>query len=111
MDYTAERVPKGKRAVVVRSYMALHQGMSLVALTNAILDEPMPRRFHADPMVKAAELLLQERIPRDAPLSGRRSRPAPRPPSIARGPLMSRRLTTANTPRRGLTCSRIHNIM
>ena len=42
--------------------------MSLVALANALLDEPMPRRFHAEPMVRAAELLLQERVPRDAPL-------------------------------------------
>ena len=39
--------------------------MSLVALANALLDEPMPRRFHAEPMVRAADLLLQERIPRD----------------------------------------------
>ena len=43
--------------------MAHHQGMSLVALANALLDEPMPRRFHAEPMVRAVELLLQERVP------------------------------------------------
>ncbi|MHC5544453.1 glucoamylase family protein, partial [Singulisphaera rosea] len=30
VDYTATRVPKGKRAGIVRSYMAHHQGMSLV---------------------------------------------------------------------------------
>ena len=57
--------------------------MSLVALTNAVLDDPMPRRFHAEPMVRAVELLLQERMPRDAPLvepseDGRRPRPRPR---------------------------------
>ena len=57
VDFTRERVPKGKRSVVVRSYMAHHHGMSLVALANALLDEPMPRRFHAEPMVRAAELL------------------------------------------------------
>ena len=42
IDYTPERLPKGKRSVVVRSYMAHHQGMSLVALANALLDEPCP---------------------------------------------------------------------
>ena len=48
IDYTPERLPKGKRSVVVRSYMAHHQGMSLVALTNALLadvdDPPVPGR-------------------------------------------------------------------
>ncbi len=52
IDYTAERLPKGERRVVVRSYMAHHQGMSLVALANAILNDLMPRRFHAEPMVR-----------------------------------------------------------
>ncbi len=68
VDFTPERVPKGKRSVVVREYMAHHHGMSLVALANALLDEPMPRRFHAEPMIRAVDLLLQERVPRDAPI-------------------------------------------
>ena len=38
--------------------------MSLIALANCLLGEPMPRRFHAEPMVRATELLLQERVPR-----------------------------------------------
>jgi len=37
-------------------------------MPNTVLEEPMPRRFHAEPMVRAVDLLLQERIPRDAPL-------------------------------------------
>ena len=51
-------LPKGKRSVVVRSYMAHHQGMSLVALANALLADVMTRRFHAEPMVRAIDLLL-----------------------------------------------------
>jgi cyclic beta-1,2-glucan synthetase len=43
--------------------------MSLVALTNALLDDTMVQRFHADPRVKAAALLLQERAPRHAPIT------------------------------------------
>ena len=49
---------------VVRSYMAHHQGMTLVALGNVVHDGSTRRRFHAHPMVQAAELLLQERTPR-----------------------------------------------
>src|SRR5450830_1609026 len=45
--------------------MAHHQGMSLVALGNVINDGAMVERFHADPIVEATELLLQERVPRD----------------------------------------------
>ena len=52
---------------VVRSYLAHHEGMTLVALANALLGDPMVRRFHADPRVQATELLLQERVPRQAP--------------------------------------------
>src|SRR5262249_25049258 len=93
------RVPKGRRCAVVRSYMAHHQGMSLVALTNALLDDPMPRRFHADPMVRAVELLLQERIPRDAPIAGP-TEAVMHSTTTSREdvPLLTRRLTTPNTP-------------
>ncbi len=63
IDYTAERVPQGQRRVIIRAFMAHHQGMSLVALDNALHDGQMEKRFHADPLVRATELLLQERIP------------------------------------------------
>src|SRR5262249_27633544 len=49
-------------------YMAHHQGMSFLALANTLLGEPTVRRLAAEPMVKATDLLLQERIPWDAPL-------------------------------------------
>ena len=47
--------------------MAHHAGMTLVALANALLGDPMVKRFHADPRVQATELLLQERVPRHTP--------------------------------------------
>ena len=52
---------------VVRTYFAHHAGMTLVALSNALLGDPMVKRFHADPRVQATELLLQERVPRHTP--------------------------------------------
>ena len=65
LDYTARRLPEGATVAIVKSYMAHHQGMALVALGNVLNDRVMIERFHADPMVEATELLLQERMPRD----------------------------------------------
>ena len=61
--------PRPEGPVVVRAFFAHHQGMSLVALANVICDDVFVRRFHADPRVQATELLLQERVPREAILS------------------------------------------
>ncbi|SDM06194.1 Cellobiose phosphorylase [Geoalkalibacter ferrihydriticus] len=64
IDYTPSRVPRGKNHVVVRSFMAHHQGMSLLAFAHVLLNQPMQRRFMSDPILKATELLLQERVPK-----------------------------------------------
>ncbi|HEX6064658.1 MAG TPA: hypothetical protein VFZ04_10590, partial [Longimicrobiales bacterium] len=68
LDYT--RPPAGEPFTLVRTFMAHHIGMSLVALTNRLLPDVWPLRFHADPMVRATELLLHERIPRRLVLQG-----------------------------------------
>ena len=68
IDYTPSRVPRGKARAVVRSYMAHHQGMSLLALSHLLLDAPMVRRFMSDPAVRATEVLLQERVPDVSPV-------------------------------------------
>jgi len=65
LDYTAARVPNGQTHATVRSFMAHHQGMSLLSLACALLDRPMQRRFNASPFFKSAELLLHERVPRE----------------------------------------------
>ena len=64
LDYTTSRVPNGQTHATVRSFMAHHQGMSLLALACTLLDRPMQRRFNANPLFKSAELLLHERVPR-----------------------------------------------
>jgi cyclic beta-1,2-glucan glucanotransferase len=69
IDYTSTRLPEGKKFAIVRAYMAHHQAMSLVAIANALQDGRMRARFHAEPMVQAAELLLQERMPSDVALA------------------------------------------
>jgi cyclic beta-1,2-glucan synthetase len=65
LDYTPTRVPEGADVAVVRAYMAHHQGMSLVAIANVLHAGSMRARFHAEPIVQATELLLQERTPRN----------------------------------------------
>jgi cyclic beta-1,2-glucan synthetase len=98
IDYTPDRLPDGERHQVVRCWMAHHQGMAMVALANRLTGELMPRRFRQEPAVRAAELLLQERIPHDAPIvqaetaeeAGRTYAPTAYP--------VSRRLTSPDTP-------------
>jgi len=63
VDYTPSRVPRGQSCAVIRSFMAHHQGMSLLAFGYLLLDRPMQRRFESDPLFQATILLLQERIP------------------------------------------------
>jgi len=65
LDYTPSRVPEGETVAIVRAYMAHHQGMTLVALCDALRGGVMRDRFHAEPIIQATELLLQERTPRD----------------------------------------------
>ena len=65
LDYTSRRLPEGETVAVVKSYMAHHQGMTLVSIGNVLHNRVMVERFHADPLVEATELLLQERMPRN----------------------------------------------
>ncbi len=68
IDYTPSRMPRGVSSVVIRQFMAHHEGMSLLSLAYLLLDRPMQRRFDADPMLRAADLLLQERVPKASAL-------------------------------------------
>ncbi len=71
VDYDESRAIEASRATgeiveeyaVVRSYMAHHQGMILAALNNALNDNVLVERFHADALVKTGEALLSERLP------------------------------------------------
>jgi cyclic beta-1,2-glucan synthetase len=65
LDYTRARLPEGVSVAIIRAYMAHHQGMTVVGIANALQDGRMRARFHAEPIMRATELLLQERMPRD----------------------------------------------
>ncbi len=66
IDYTKTRLPAGQQYAIVKSYMAHHQGMIMLAAANYLSDELMIERFHADERVQSIELLLQEKIPQNA---------------------------------------------
>jgi cyclic beta-1,2-glucan synthetase len=70
----AARASDGAQPEIVRAFFAHHQGMSLVAIANVLHEDVFVTRFHSDPRVKATELLLQERVPREAILA--EARPA-----------------------------------
>jgi cyclic beta-1,2-glucan synthetase len=65
LDYTPGRVPEGAKVGIVRAYMAHHQAMTIVGISDVIATDDMRERFHSEPIVQATELLLQERMPRD----------------------------------------------
>ncbi|MEI6132550.1 MAG: glucoamylase family protein [Bacillota bacterium] len=62
-DYTKQRLPFETKRAVIKSFMAHHQGMSLMALNNFLNNNVMQKRFFSDPAINAARLLLQERVP------------------------------------------------
>ena len=64
IDYTPSRLRRREESTVVRSYMAHHQGMSLLSLSHLLLDRPMQKRFGSDPLFQATMLLLQETNPK-----------------------------------------------
>ena len=55
-------------AVLVREWMAHHQGMSLLAILNLLQGNIVQQWFHANPLVRSAELLLNELPARKAAL-------------------------------------------
>jgi cellobiose phosphorylase len=93
-EETAPAASRGPQ--VVRAFFAHHQGMTLVALANVLHHDVFVTRFHADPQVKATELLLQERVQREAilaevrPAEGTITTPVP-------GAAVSRRFRTPYT--------------
>ena len=95
LDYTqSSRVPEAPRWARC-AYMAHHQAMSIVAISNALTGGIMRRRFHAEPIIRATELLLQERMPRDIAVArppGEKVRAAERIEYLA--PEIQRRYTT-----------------
>ncbi len=84
IDFTRSRLTSNEevdrfKGAIAETFMVHHLGMGLVAINNFLSQDspegesslqgadPMVRRFEAEPEVRATVLLLQERIPREAP--------------------------------------------
>ena len=63
MDFSRQPSREGGRGVIVRAYMAHHQGMGFLSLDNFLHGNPTQRHFHADARVRAVEPLLHESVP------------------------------------------------
>jgi cyclic beta-1,2-glucan synthetase len=105
IDYTRSRLPEDADMALVQSFMAHHQGMTIVAIANTLQQGLMRHRFHREPMIQACELLLQERLPRDVAIA----HPKAEEVSIAANsattePLTERRLDAAAS---GPPCSHL----
>ena len=66
IDYTPERVEKGKTSSVVKTYMAHHQGLILLSINNLFNDKILQKRFMENPEMEAVSVLLQETMPETA---------------------------------------------
>ena len=60
-DFTLDVRPRRQRFALVRSWMAHHQGMGLLAIANLLKQDVVQQWFRRDARVQATELLLQER--------------------------------------------------
>ena len=69
IDYTPARLKVGKKNEVVKTYMAHHQGLILIALNNFFHENIMVNRFMQNPEIEAVDILLQERMPKVAILT------------------------------------------
>ena len=114
LDYTGSRLPEGKNVAVVRAYMAHHQGMTLLSSANVLNNAVMQTRFHAEPIVRATELLLQERTPRDVLVARPRAEEVSAAAKVRElTPPVVRRFTTPHdaTPRTQLLSNGRYGVM
>ena len=68
LDYSPARQAGSETFTPVFTFMAHHQGMSIVALTNVLLDGAARRWGMANAHVEAVSSLLHERVPREVSL-------------------------------------------
>ena len=67
VDFTVRHLKTGEDFAIISTFMAHHQGMILLSLSNYLLNKRMVRRFHADARIESIELLLQEQTSLRAP--------------------------------------------
>ncbi len=92
LDFTATRLAAGEPYAPVSTFMAHHQGMSIVSIANVLLDGRAKRWGMGNPRIEAVATLLHERAPHEVsrlyePLAG------PPPVAVRRAPALLRELS------------------
>ena len=65
LDYTVERQATTKNFTAIDTFMAHHQGMTIVAIANVLLNSAPRRWGMANAYIEAVSSLLHERVPRE----------------------------------------------
>lgn len=65
IDFTPARLKRGKKSEPVKTYMAHHQGLILLSITNLVKDKIIQKRFMQNPEIQSVAILLEERMPKD----------------------------------------------
>ena len=63
IDFTPNRVEKSKKYANVKTYMAHHQALILLAINNLINNNILQKRFMLNPEMQSINILLEERMP------------------------------------------------
>jgi cyclic beta-1,2-glucan synthetase len=97
LDFTPGRQQGDEAFAPVATYMAHHQGMSLVALANLLLDGAPRRWGMANPQIAAVASLLHERAPREIALLHETPAAQPQQPQRRRSPGLLREVLPGAT--------------
>ncbi|MGL3607503.1 GH36-type glycosyl hydrolase domain-containing protein [Rhizobium sp. G187] len=98
VDFTPTRLQDGQKCAVVFNYYAHHHGMSIAAIANVAFNGRLRDLFHADPVIEAAELLLQEKSPREIPVMN--AKYEPQTPAKNQANLLRAEIRTVEDPAR-----------
>ncbi len=79
IDFTLNRLKQGEKYVIVKTYMAHHQGLILNSINNTLNDNILQKRFNDNPEIEAVQILLQERMPLDFILTKEKKQKPERP--------------------------------
>ena len=102
IDFSRENSRDGKPGIVIYTYMAHHQGMTLLALDATLHHDVMRNRFHRDVRIRAVESLLFERMP-TTPLPEEEAQP-----SVIRRRTVSTDELPERTFKEDTPCPRVH---
>ena len=80
LDYSADRQATAKNFTIVDTFMAHHQGMSIVGIANVLLNSAPRRWGMGNAYIQAVSSLLHERVPREVSILN--LPPAAMPPQL-----------------------------